>query len=358
MTDFIDALALRVKQATAQKTPLNIVGGGSKHFYGGPVTGEDVSLAEHSGIVEYEPTELVITAKAGTPLSVIEAALAAEKQMLAFEPPRLSKQSTIGGVVASGLAGPRRGTAGAVKDFVLGATLMDGNARVLHFGGTVMKNVAGYDVSRLLAGSMGTLGILLDLSIKVLPLPVAELTLQFELDQTQAIQTINTWQGSPLPISGSCWYGGVLTVRLSGASAAVSEARQTLGGQALDESTASAFWNSLRDQQHTFFNTQGPLWRLAVKPVHAPLNLAGDTLVEWAGGQRWLKPAEGVTAEQIRAVAKAAGGHATLYFTPDARNRQHAFTALDPALALIQQRLKQEFDPAGIFNQNRLAPIL
>ena len=358
MTQFIDSLIERVTLASQHKTPLHIMGGGSKHFYGGPVMGDVVSMSAHEGVIEYEPTELVITAKAGTKLSTIEALLAEQKQMLAFEPPRLSANSTIGGVVASGLSGPRRGTHGNVKDFVLGATLLDGQGQVLHFGGTVMKNVAGYDVSRLLAGSMGTLGILLDVSIKVLPMPVAEATLQFDMDQAKAIHTVNHWLSQPLPISGSSWHNGVLTVRLSGASAAVREAIEKLGGQRVDDANAYAFWNSLRDQQHAFFQTNQNLWRLAVKPVHEPLNLAGETLIEWAGGQRWLKPAQGVTEQDIRAAAKQAGGHATLYFTPYIEQRARAFDAINPALALIQKRLKQEFDPAGIFNINRLAPIL
>ncbi len=358
MTDFIEDLGRRVDQATRQKTPLQIIGGGSKQFYGGPLEGEPIHMSPWSGILEYEPTELVITAKAGTPLTTIEAALAEQRQLLAFDPPRLSAQSTIGGVIASGLAGPRRGTHGGVKDFVLGATLLDGRAQVLHFGGTVMKNVAGYDVSRLLAGSMGTLGILLDVSIKVLPIPVEQATVQFEFDQAQAIHSINHWLSTPLPISGSCWYNGVLTVRLSGARAAVSEASKKLGGQIMQHDQALAFWNALRDQQHAYFSTPGDLWRLSVKPTHSPLALEGETLIEWAGGQRWLKPAAGLSSSQIRAEAQRAGGHATLYFTHDVSQRSQAFTALPPALALIQQRLKAEFDPAGIFNPLRLAPNL
>ncbi|MFN7883594.1 MAG: glycolate oxidase subunit GlcE, partial [bacterium] len=230
MTQFVDQLCKQIEQAARSNTLLRPVGGGTKNFYGGPLKGDEVHMQAWAGILEYEPTELVSTAKAGTPLSTIEAALAEHNQELAFEPPRFGAQSTLGGAIASGLAGPARLSRGGVKDYVLGCTLIDGRAQVLHFGGVVMKNVAGYDVSRVLPGSMGTLGIVLDLSIKVMPKSVAEATLQFEFNANQAIDQTNTWLGQALPISASHYQNGTLTLRLRGARAAVESATNSMGG--------------------------------------------------------------------------------------------------------------------------------
>jgi glycolate oxidase FAD binding subunit len=358
MSDFIDALSLQIENATKQKQALRIIGGGSKDFYGGPLVGELIDMSAWAGITAYEPTELVISARAGTPLKEIEERLAEHNQMLAFEPPRLSDKSTIGGVVAAGLAGPRRGTHGGVKDYLLGVTLLNGHGQVLHFGGTVMKNVAGYDVSKLLAGSLGCLGIILDVSIKVLPKPVTKSTLCFEMDQTRALHWMNECLGKPLPISATCWYEGRTYVRLSGANAAIQDATTTLGGTILGTPEADTFWNTLRDQQHRFFQSNSQdIWRLAVQPSSPPLAIAGDTLIEWAGGQRWLKPEAGISATAIRQIAMLAKGHATLYSTHKTEQRVYAFQDISPALKIIQQRLKHEFDPAGIFNPGRMSPI-
>jgi glycolate oxidase FAD binding subunit len=358
MSDFIDALSVQIEEATKQKRALRIIGGGSKDFYGGPLAGDLIEMSAWSGITAYEPTELVMSARAGTPLKEIEQRLAENNQMLAFEPPRLAESSTIGGVVAAGLSGPRRGTHGSVKDYLLGATLLNGHGQVLHFGGTVMKNVAGYDVSKLLAGSLGCLGIILDVSIKVLPKPVAESSLCFEMDQTRALHWMNECLGKPLPISATCWYEGKVYVRLSGANAAIQDANTILGGTALEACEADQFWNALRDQQHHFFDSNSQnIWRLAVQPSSPPLAIAGETLIEWAGGQRWLKPEPSISATAIRAIALLAKGHATLYSTHKAEQRAYAFHDIPPALRLIQQRLKHEFDPASIFNLGRMSPI-
>ena len=355
--DFLKQLGQHIDHCTRNKRPVQIQGGGTKHFYGGPLEGEVVSMQAFSGILEYEPTELVITAKAGTLLSDIEAAVTSQRQMLAFEPPRFGKNSTLGGVVASGLAGPRRATHGGVRDFVLGATLMDGRGQVLHFGGTVMKNVAGYDVSRLLAGSMGCMGLLLDVSVKVLPIPPKEITLRFEMSEAQFIAQFNHWLGDPLPVSGSHWHAGQSYLRLSGAEAAVNEAVKKLGGEKLPEETASALWNSLRDQTHAFFNWAGDLYRLSLPATTAPVPSEMDTLLEWAGSQRWLRAPADSNPLKIQAMASALNGHATLYHTPTPAKRAYAFTSPAPALKSIQQKLKSEFDPAGIFNPGRMAPI-
>jgi glycolate oxidase FAD binding subunit len=339
--------------AGAGKTALRIRGGGSKDWYGQALNGDIVDTRAYTGIVAYEPTELVITARSGTPLAEIEAALAGRRQMLAFEPPRLGAESTIGGVVASGLSGPRRQAAGAVRDFVLGATLMDGKGEALRFGGQVMKNVAGYDVSRLLAGSLGTLGLILDVSLKVLPQPFGEATLRFEMAQADAIAKLNEWGGLPLPISASAWHGEVLIVRLSGAEAAVKAALRNMGGE--EDTQAEVFWTELRDHSNAFFSVSdgpGALWRLSVPSVAPPLALDGEQLIEWGGAQRWLRTE--ADARTVRAAAEQAGGHATLFRGGD--KSVGVFHPLAPAVARIHRNLKNAFDPSGIFNPGRMYP--
>lgn len=339
----------RIVSATASKRALCIRGNGTKDWYGQELNGDALDTRVHSGIVSYDPTELVITARAGTTLREIGAALAEKKQMLAFEPPRFDGLATIGGIVASGLSGPRRQAVGAVRDFVLGSTLMDGNGQVLHFGGEVMKNVAGYDVSRLLAGSLGTLGLILEVSVKVLPRPFAQHTLQFAMSEEEALRQLNVWGGQPLPLSASCWHDGQLVVRLSGAQAAVDAAIAKMGGSALPD--ADPFWDSLREQSHAFFAeaSQG-LWRVSVPTVAPPLQLPGAQLIEWGGAQRWLKTS--ADAATIRTAATAAGGHATLYKGGD--KSVGVFHPLAPAVARIHRNLKSAFDPAGIFNPRRM----
>jgi glycolate oxidase FAD binding subunit len=343
----------RIRAATAAGTPLRIRGGGTKDWYGQALAGEVLDTRAYSGVVAYEPTELVITARCGTPLAEIEALLAEHGQMLAFEPPRCGPGSTIGGVVAAALSGPRRASAGAVRDFVLGAVLMDGHGEALRFGGQVMKNVAGYDVSRLLAGSLGTLGLIMEVSLKVLPLPLREATLRFEMNEIDALRNLNEWAGQPLPVSASCWHRDVLTVRLSGAEAAVTAAQHKLGGSLLEPEQGAAFWTSLRDQTHAFFDG-GTLWRLSLPPHASSVILGGEQLIEWGGAQRWLKPGtEGAeAAAAIRRSAAAAGGHATLYRAAD--KSAGAFHPLAAPLMKIHERLKQSFDPAGIFNPGRM----
>nr|WP_314540636.1 glycolate oxidase subunit GlcE [uncultured Massilia sp.] len=341
----------QVLAAVRERRPLRIRGAGTKDWYGGPLEGEILDTRAHAGIVDYEPTELVITARCGTPLAEVEAALAERGQVLAFEPPHFGAHATIGGAVAAGLSGPRRANAGAVRDFVLGAQLLDGKGDVLNFGGRVMKNVAGYDVARLLAGSLGTLGVLLEVSVKVLPRTVAETTLRFEMDEAEAIRRLNEWGGRPLPVSASCWHDGVLALRLSGARAAVEDARRTLGGAVVPDCVP--FWASLREQRHAFFDGDLPVWRLSLPSTVAALDLGGPQLIEWGGAQRWLRvPGDADTAQRIRAAAVAAGGHATLFRGGD--KAVGVFQPLAPAVARIHERLKAGFDPAGIFNRGRM----
>jgi glycolate oxidase FAD binding subunit len=338
------------------RRPLRIRGGGTKDWYGQRLEGDVLDTREYTGIVDYEPTELVITARCGTPLVEVEAALAERGQMLAFEPPHFGAGATIGGAIASGLSGPRRANAGAVRDFVLGCKLLDGKGDVLSFGGQVMKNVAGYDVSRLLAGSLGTLGLLLEVSVKVLPRAPREATLVFDgVAEVDAIRRLNEWAGQPLPVSASCWHDGVLALRLSGANAAVDAAVRSLGGAFGGDlmPDCARFWASLREQRHAFFEGDMPLWRLSVPSTVGAIVLGSPQLIEWGGAQRWLRaPADAATAERIRATVAACGGHATLFRGGD--GRVGVFQPLVPAIARIHERLKTGFDPAGIFNPGRM----
>ncbi|WP_374584759.1 glycolate oxidase subunit GlcE [Pseudoduganella sp.] len=353
MDAILDQFRARILAASRDGTPLLLRGGGSKDWYGQHVAGDVFDTRAYAGVVDYEPTELVITARCGTPLAEIEALLARHGQMLAFEPPRFGAASTIGGVVASGLSGPRRAAAGAVRDFVLGAQLMDGRGQLLSFGGQVMKNVAGYDVSRLLAGSLGTLGLITEVSLKVLPLPLREATIRFAMDEMAALRCMNEWAGQPLPISATCWHDGVLSVRLSGAQAALKAALARLGGDAL--ANGEAFWASLRDQQRDFFAAPGEMWRLSLPSAASALVLRGEQLIEWGGAQRWLRVEQGVAAD-IRRVVAAAGGHAARYRAGGAAlgAGSGAFHPLAPAVARIHERLRAAFDPAGIFNRGRM----
>ena len=333
---------------------MRLRGGGSKDFYGEVPQGELLDTRDYAGIVAYEPTELVITARCGTPLAELEAALRARGQFLAFEPPHFAPGATVGGMVAAGLSGPRRQAVGAVRDFVLGVRMLDGRGDDLTFGGQVMKNVAGYDVSRPMAGSLGTLGMILEVSLKVPPLPFAEATLKLELPQDKAIEMLNHWGGKPIPISACAWAGGDLSVRLSGAASAIRAAREAIGGELMEPEQALGFWQGMREQTEGFFRTDKPLWRLSVPSATPPLALPGDELIEWGGALRWL--ASNADARTIREAAAQAGGHATLFRATD--KSAGVFTPLAPALLNIHRRLKHSFDPAGVFNPGRMYPDL
>lgn len=353
-TDLGAELLARVQHALAERTPLHIHGGGTKAFYGRPVEGAPLDTRGHRGIVSYDPTELVITARAGTPLAELEAALDAADQMLACEPPHFGPGATVGGMVAAGLSGPRRPWVGSVRDFVLGCRVITGAGKHLRFGGEVMKNVAGYDVSRLVAGSLGTLGILLEVSLKVLPRPLDEATLRFELDEASALRRLNEWGGQPLPVSASLWSEGVLHLRLSGAEAAVRAAIARLGGEVLDEAGSSALWTAVREQSATTFalTADEVLWRLSLPSTAPALELPGRQTVEWGGALRWL--ASTGDAAPIRARAAQLGGHAAAFRGGDRKGE--VFQPLSAPLATVHRRLKQAFDPAGIFNPGRLYP--
>ena len=390
MENSLKTLSDQVRSAAAAGTPLRIRGGGSKDFYGHALLGEPLDVGGHAGIVAYEPSELVITAKAGTPLAHLEAALAEKGQCLPFEPPRYGAMGgvhskavgTVGGMVAAGLSGPARASAGAVRDYVLGIEMLNAQGQALRFGGTVMKNVAGYDVSRLMAGSWGTLGVLTEVSLKVLPVAPAEATLVFDMPQAQALQQLNHWGGDPLPLNASCWvrdgFGAesrdLLFVRLRGAVAAVQAATSRMlaqcGGAQMDNAQAQSDWALCRDLNLPFFAEKMPqwaategksppnsqsLWRISLPQTAPPLDLPHAQLVEWHGAQRWLW-ADAQDAPSIHAAAQAANGHATCFIA----NNDHVtltlnkFSQISPSVMQIHRQLKAQLDPAGIFNRKRL----
>jgi glycolate oxidase FAD binding subunit len=338
------ALQDEVRAAAASHTALAIAGGGTKTFYTGTPPGKPFTVTGHRGIVSYEPTELVVTARAGTPLAEIEAALSEKGQMLGFEPPYFGAAATLGGTIACGFSGPRRPYAGSARDFVLGTKIINGKGEILKFGGEVMKNVAGYDVSRLMVGAFGTLGVLLEISLKVLPKPAKEVTLSFETPADKAIATMNAWAGRPLPLSAACHLDNTLYIRLSGTEPGVRAASTKLGGAVVEN--GDGFWRELREHQRNFFQNDIPLWRLSVPPATPPINLPGKWLIDWGGAQRWLK--SDAPANAIRQHAENVGGYATL-FRHDARNGA-TFHSLPAQLATLHQNLKRAFDPDGIIN--------
>jgi glycolate oxidase FAD binding subunit len=347
----------QVAGARERGTPLDIRGGGTKRFYGELPAGAPLDVTPFSGITCYEPTELVVTARAGTPLQDLEAALQERGQCLPFEPPRFAPGGTVGGMVAAGLSGPARASVGSVRDHVLGVTLLNGMGEVLTFGGQVTKNVAGYDVSRLMVGSLGVLGVICDVSLKVLPTSVATETLSFEWDAARALETLCRWTAQPLPINASAWHAGQLRVRLAGARAAVAAACERLGGEQLETSAARAWWLSVRDQSAEFFTIGekslargAALWRLSVPAVTAELRLPGEQFIEWGGAQRWWRT--DAQPAVVRDAAARAGGHATLI--RGANRSEGVFAPLSAVAMRTHQALKNAFDPARIFNPGRL----
>ena len=347
--DRTDALRERVLDAVARRAPLVIRGSGSKRFLGNCCDGAPLDMREHAGIVGYAPGELVITARAGTRLADLEAALDTNGQMLAFEPPSFGPDATLGGTIACALSGPRRASVGAARDFVLGTRVIDGRGEVLRFGGEVIKNVAGYDVSRLMTGAFGTLGVLLDVSLRVVPQPRAETTRVLEQDAPEALRRMRAWAQRPLPVSATAIVGGRLYVRLSGAESAVRSAAAEIGGEIAD----GAFWRALREQTLDFFADGRALWRLSVAPAAPVVDCGGPQLIEWGGAQRWAKT--DADAARLRALATDAGGHATLFRQgPAPPPADGMFHPLPPALFALHRRLKAELDPHAIFNRGRL----
>ncbi|RTR07013.1 glycolate oxidase subunit GlcE [Halomonas nitroreducens] len=348
--DISEALGERVRKADADGTPLRIVGGDTKGFYGRPVEGEALSTREHRGITSYDPVELIVSVRTGTPLAELEARLAEHGQMLPFEPPHFGDTATVGGMVATGLSGPRRPWAGAVRDFVLGARVITRAGDEQRFGGEVMKNVAGYDLSRLMVGAQGSLGLLTEVTLKVLPRPSASHSLRLEMPLDQARARLAEWGRQPLPLTAAAWQTGALHLRLEGGPGSVAATRERLGGEDLE----ADFWEALREQRLAFFSREDarPLWRLSLPYDTPALALDGvaedDLLYDWAGCQRWLRSE--LPAETLREACASAGGHATC-LTPGAAA---PFTPLAPVMAKYHRRLKAELDPKGIFNPGRL----
>jgi glycolate oxidase FAD binding subunit len=345
-----DSQTLRelVREAAATRTPVRIRGGNSKAFYGRESLGKPLLTTAHRGILSYEPTELVITARAGTPLQEVEAVLADARQMLGFEPPYFATGATLGGTIACGLSGPRRPYAGSVRDFVLGVRMLNGTGEILQFGGQVMKNVAGYDLSRLQAGALGTLGVILEVSLKVLPRPAVECTLIQQCSPAAALEALKRWARKPYPLSAVAYVDDTLYLRLSGAASAVAAASHQLGGDPLAEGTA--FWHTVREHTHSFFQGDTPLWRLSVPPVTPLLQLPGSWFLDWGGAQRWLRgDAPATTMQQVAATA---GGHATGFRGGDRQGP--IFQPLEPVMQRLHRQLKHSFDPYGIFNPGRL----
>lgn len=352
-SDISSELQQQVLDAFHNETPVNISGGDSKTFLGNASPGQAIDISNHRGIVEYDPRELVLTARSGTPLQEIETALAAANQMLAFEPPHFGDSATLGGTIACGLSGPRRPYSGSARDFVLGCQMLNGRGEILRFGGKVMKNVAGYDVSRLMTGAHGTLGILLEISLKVLPRPAASITVARVCSAAEAITSMSGYLGKPYPVDGACYHGDQCYVRISGSAQAVKEARARIPGDVVSD--AETFWRALREHELPFFQRthlsgKATLYRVVVKPATPPLPIEGSWLLDWGGAQRWLYSDEDVAS--IRRRVEEAGGHVTVF--RGGTQADEIFQPLPASLLVIHQRLKASFDPKNIFNRGRL----
>jgi glycolate oxidase FAD binding subunit len=345
--DSTSELVDQVRAATADSRPLRIVGSDSKRFYGRTVDGTPLETTGHTGILRHDPAELVLTARAGTPLAEVEQELAAHGQRLPFEPPHFGPRATLGGAVAAGLAGPARAWAGPVRDYVLGARVLTGDGRVLRFGGEVMKNVAGYDVARLMVGSLGVLGVLLDVSLKVLPTPTATRTLALELDGQQALDRFAALSRGALPLTAGSWVNGTLYLRFEGSAETLDEITRRVGGES--EADADGIWSSLREQTHSFFSGDRPIWRCTLPPLSPPLSLDGPPLLEWNGLERWFRAEPGA---DLFAAAARIGGHATLF--RHGPTTAEAFAPLAEPLMRLHRGLKRVFDPAGILNPGRM----
>ena len=353
-SDHSTALQQQVLNALSNETSLNIQGGGSKSFLGNArqANALTIDVSKHSGIVEYDPRELVLTARSGTPLSQIEAVLVKASQMLAFEPPHFGEGATLGGTIACGLSGPRRPYSGSARDFVLGCKLLNGQGDILQFGGQVMKNVAGYDVSRLMVGAYGTLGIMLDISLKVMPRPAASITVFRNCNSADAIASMSALLSQPYPVDGACFYDECCYIRLSGSAQAVKEARTKISGDVMSD--ANAFWHALREQELAFFQGNSPLYRIIVKPATPPLSIEGSWLLDWGGAQRWLYSPVDITT--IRRQVEQVGGQVALF--RGLNQQANIFQPLTAPVMAIHQRLKTSFDPKNIFNRGRIYAAL
>jgi len=348
--DRSDEIRQAVAQASEDGHALRIVGGGSKQFYGRLSEGRRLDVAGHRGVVKYEPGELFVTVRSGTTLDELEQVLHAQGQMLPFEPPHFGATATVGGMLACGLAGPRRPWSGAIRDAVLGLRCINGRAEVLRFGGEVVKNVAGFDVSRLMVGALGTLGVILEVSLKVIPQPARESTQVFEMGERQALEWMTGMMARSLPFSGAVFDGQQLYVRLSGSEAGVEAAVRQLGGERMP--APERWWHDIREHQHAFFRDKRPLWCLSLPASSEPVNIIGDWLYDWGGSQRWLKTA--LQSNIVREMAMRAGGYATLFRGGDRQGM--VFHPLAPPLHKAHMELKKAFDSQHLFNPGCLYP--
>ena len=360
MNDVSKLIQEQVAEAYQTNNPVVLTGNGTKNFYGHPSDGTPLIVSQHQGVISYEPTELVITARAGTPLNEIEELLDNNGQQLAFEPPHFKiehtdseeqRDASLGGTIACGLSGPARANNGAARDFVLGCEIINGKAEQLKFGGQVMKNVAGYDVSRLICGSIGTLGVILNVSLKVLPKPEMTTSLSFSLSRDEAYLKLRELNNKPYPITASCYFDGQLSIRLAGNSQAIKATQNKIGGDIIDNDLK--FWESIKEQQHTFFDTKQTLWRISTKPF-SPLNIDIDKdtgcLTEWHGALHWVKT--NTPAKILRQHVEKIGGHATIFRNGSAQDE--IFHPLTTPLFSIHKNLKHAFDPADILNRNKI----
>ncbi len=343
--DLTEDLIGAVRSAYQNSEKIRIRGAGTKSFYGNPVVGTALDVSGHTGVIAYEPSELVITARAGTRLSEINRILAESRQILGFEPPWFGDQATLGGTVACGFSGPRRPFSGSVRDFVLGINCINGSGDYLSFGGRVIKNVAGYDVSRLMVGALGALGVICEISLKVLPLPEVEITQVRELDETAALTEMTRLMRQPLPLSGLSYCAGLLRMRLSGTESGVRAAQSEIGGEI--DADGTQYWHQLKEHRLNFFNRNQSLWRLSVAATAPTLQLADDSLLDWGGALRWVYTDQ--APDTVFEVARTMGGHATM-FRPNADWPSGRFMPVDGLTAGVHRRLKSAFDPEGILN--------
>ncbi len=349
MADISKSLVEQVREAADRASPLEIRGGGSKgDLLGRQISGDILDVSGHTGILYHDPTELVLTARAGTRLSEIEQVLQEHGQFLSFEPPHFGKTATIGATLAGNLSGPGRPWGGSVRDMVLGVRLINGRGEYLRFGGQVMKNVAGYDLARLQAGALGVLGVLTEVSLKVLPAPERSLTLFWEMKQGEGIEKMNRLAAIPSPLSGAVWVDNVLYVRLAGTAAALATVVRDWGGREYDE--GERFWRDIREQTHSFFAGTEPLWRFAVRSDAPPMFDPEDMLLDWGGGVRWLRGHHAM--EELADHAAKQGGHVILFSGGSRKGRVRP--DLHEPQKKLHKRLKKAFDPVGILNPGRL----
>ncbi|MCU7938810.1 MAG: glycolate oxidase subunit GlcE [gamma proteobacterium symbiont of Bathyaustriella thionipta] len=353
MSDISETLVKQVSSAFKQSTPLKIIAGGSKAFIGREAQGEPLNVSEHKGIVSYHPSELVMTARCGTSMTEIQQTLAENGQYCPFESALFDGAATLGGTLATNLSGPARPWNGSIRDAVIGTRLINGKGEYLKFGGQVMKNVAGYDVSRLQAGALGTLGVITEISFKVLPLPAASGTVVLAMNASEAIKLMNQVSAKAVPVSGSAWLDGNLYLRYSGATKAVDSALKqfkTKNFQQLEPQQADEFWSAMNEQKLDFFKGEAPLWRFSLKSNATHLLDDQNWLIDWGGAQRWLRG--DFNQSELEQQAQHSGGQVSLFRYGERSNEVNH--TLSEVQKKIHKNLKASFDPKQILNPGRL----